>query len=96
MSYEIKLGTRATSQLKKLDLHIKEIVKRKLRDNLTLNPHRCPLLSGKYSSLRRIAFSTPGGEYRAIYTIREDKKRVVVLFVGARENFYKEFERYLS
>ena len=48
--YEVKLEIRATRQVRKLDPHIKEVVKR----------------------------------------------RVVVLFVGSRENFYKELQRYLG
>ncbi|MCK4618112.1 hypothetical protein KAT45_04320 [Candidatus Aerophobetes bacterium] len=67
--YEVKLGTRATRQVEKLD------------------PHKHSFLSDKYSGLRRVAFSTPAGE---------DKRRVVVLFVGSRENFYKELQRYLG
>jgi len=28
--------------------------------------------------------------------VREDKKRIIILFVGSRENFYKELQRYLE
>ena len=94
--YEIKLNTRATRQVRKLDPHIKEIVKRKLKEALSLDPYKYSFLSGRYSRLKRVAFSTPGGEFRAVYTIRENKKRVIVLFVGPRENFYKELQRYLG
>lgn len=95
MNYEVKLNRRATRQSRELDPHIKEIVKRRLREGFTLDPFRYPLLSGEHSGLRRIAFSTPGGEFRAVYSVREDKKRVIVVFVGNRENFYKELQKYL-
>ena len=94
--YEVKLGTRATRQVEKLDPHIKEVVKRRLRKALTPDPHRHSFLSDKYSGLRKIAFSTPAGEFRAVFTIRENERRVIVLFVGSRENFYKELQRYLG
>ncbi len=94
--YEIKLNTKAARQIRKLDPHIKEIVKRRLKETLSLEPYKYSFLSGKYSGLRRVPFSTPAGEFRAVYTIREDKKRVIVLFVGSRENFYKELQRYLE
>jgi mRNA-degrading endonuclease RelE of RelBE toxin-antitoxin system len=94
--YEVKLGTRATRQVEKLDPHIKEVVKRRLRETLASDPHRYSFLSGKYSGLRRVAFSTSAGGFRAVFTIRENKRRVVVLFVGSRENFYKELQRYLG
>jgi len=94
--YEVKLGTRATRQVEKLDPHIKEVVKRRLREALAPDPHKHSFLSDKYSGLRKIAFSTPAGEFRAVFTIRENKRRVVILFVGSRENFYKELQRYLG
>jgi len=96
VSYEIKLNTRATRQIRKLDSYIKEIVKRRLRGALSSDPYRHSFLSGKYSKLGKVAFSTPAGRFRAVYTIREDKKRVIVLFVGSRENFYEELQRYLG
>lgn len=92
--YEVKLNTRATRQVRKLDPHIKGIVKRRLRESLSSDPHRYPFISGRYAGLRRVAFSTPAGEFRAAYTVREDKERVIVVFVGSRENFYKELQRY--
>jgi len=94
--YEVKLGARATRQVGKLDPHIKEVVKRRLREALASDPHRYSFLSGKYSGLKRVAFSTPAGEFRAVFAIRENKRRAVVLFVGSRENFYKELQRYLG
>lgn len=94
--YEVKLNTRATRQVRNLDPHIKEIVKRKLKEALSSNPYKYSFLSDKYSGLRRVAFSTPAGEFRTVYTIRENKKRVIVLFVGPRENFYKKLQQYLG
>ncbi len=94
--YEIKLSVRATKQSKKLDTHLKELIKRKIKKALASDPYKYPLLSGKYSGLRKVVFSTPGGEFRAVYTIREDKKRIIIAFAASRENFYKELRRYLS
>ena len=96
MSYEVKLNTRATRQVRKLDPHIKKVVKERLEETLGSDPYRYPFLSGRYSRIRRFAFSTPAGEFRAAYTIREDKRRVLIVFVGPRENFYKELQRYLG
>jgi len=33
------------------------------------------------------------GDYRAIYLINEEKKQVVVLFIGNRKNVYDDFSR---
>ncbi len=84
MSYEIKFGTRATKQIKKLDFYIKEIVKEKLRNALTLNPYRYPLLSGKYSDVRRIAFSTPAGQF----ILFEKIKRELLFFLQDQEKIF--------
>jgi len=54
VSYEIKLNTRATRQVRELDPHIKEIVKRRLTGALSADPYRHSFLSGKYSKLRKI------------------------------------------
>ena len=50
--YEIKLNTKAVRQIRKLDPHIKEIVKRRLKETLSLEPYKYSFLSGKYSELR--------------------------------------------
>jgi len=55
VNYEIKLNTRATRQVRKLDPHIKEIVKRRLRVALSSDPYRHSFLSGKYSKLKKVA-----------------------------------------
>ena len=96
MSYEVKLNARATRQVRKMDAHTREVDKRRLREALGSDPHRYPFISGRHSGLRKIAFSTPGGEFRAGYTVGEDKKRVIIVFIGPRENFYKELQRYLG
>ncbi|MCD6256495.1 hypothetical protein J7J45_00350 [Candidatus Aerophobetes bacterium] len=54
--YEIKLNTKAARQIRKLDPHIKGIVKRRLKEALSLEPYKYSFLSGKYSGLRRVLF----------------------------------------
>ena len=38
--------------------------------------------------------SHAGVQYRAIYDIEKNKKEVLVIFIGSRENFYKELKRF--
>jgi len=35
-------------------------------------------------------------EYRIVYDINDEKKQVVIIFLGTQENFYKELRRYLE
>ena len=37
-----------------------------------------------------------GIQYRAVYDVAKDKKEVLVIFIGSRENFYKELRRFLA
>jgi len=45
VSYEVRLNRRATRQSRKLDPHIKEIVKRRLKEGLALDPFKYPRLA---------------------------------------------------
>ena len=95
MSYRIEFERQAFQQLKKLDPQICKKIMERIRD-LKENPRRFPLLSRTLTGFRKIALGTPGGEYRVVYTIDEELKAVNIVFVGPRENFYKELQRYLS
>ena len=34
--------------------------------------------------------------YRIVYDVSDERKEVLIIFLGTRENFYKELKRYLS
>jgi mRNA-degrading endonuclease RelE of RelBE toxin-antitoxin system len=53
------------------------------------------LLQGFSPGLRKIKIFHAGVQYRAVYDIAKDKKEVLVIFIGSRENFYKELRRFL-
>jgi len=63
---------------------------------LKKDPYRCPLLSGTFTGFRKVALGAPGGEYRIVYVLDEKLKAVNIVFIGSRENFYKELQRYLG
>jgi len=73
-----------------------EFEKLALQQLKKLDPHKYPLLSGILASFRKIALGTPGGEYRIVYALDEKFKAVNIVFIGSRENFYKELQRYLG
>jgi len=41
--------------------------------------------------VRRFAFYTPAGKFRAAYTVRGDKRRVIVAYVGPGRTFIRSF-----
>lgn len=95
MSYRVELERKADRQLRKLDPQIAGKLLERIRV-LREDPHRYPSLSGAFPGFRKIAVGTPGGQYRIVYTIDKKLKAVNVVFIGSRENFYKELQRYLG
>ena len=95
MSYNVFLSNKAGKQYKKLDLHIRDKIKSKL-NGLKKHPHKAFTLSGKYAGLRYQKIVHKGVMYRIVYDISEERKEVLVIFLGTRENFYKELKRYLG
>jgi len=58
MSYEVGLQPRAVKNYNAFDEHIKIKVRQKL-EPLKDNPQQYPLISGRFSQLRKIRISTP-------------------------------------
>ncbi|MBC8499264.1 MAG: type II toxin-antitoxin system RelE/ParE family toxin [Candidatus Atribacteria bacterium] len=95
MSYRIEFERRALQQIKKLPPQICRKVMEKIR-TLQENPCRYPLLSTAFSKLRKVVVGASGGEYRIVYALDSKLKLISIVFVGSRENFYKELRRYLD
>ena len=95
MSYNVFLSNKAGKQYKKLDSHIRDKIKSNL-DGLRKHPHKAFTLSGKYAGLRYLKIVHKGVMYRIVYDISEKSKEVLIIFLGTRENFYKELKRHLD
>lgn len=95
MKYDVYLSPRAKKQYKRFDAHIKHEIRSGLLE-LEENPHqKGSLLQGFSHGLRYIKVFHAGVQYRAVYDQKDDKKEVLVIFIGSRENFYKELRRFL-
>ncbi len=94
MSYQVSLSKKAKKQYKNFNQHIQKKIKHNLQQ-LEEKPHEGFNLSGKYADLRYIKTTHKGVDYRVVYDISEDENLVLVIFLGTRENFYKELRRYL-
>jgi len=90
VSYRVLLHPRAARFLEKTDTSVRVRLKQSLQE-LKNSPER----KGerlKYSQFWRIRV----GDYRAIYEIEDEKKTVIVLFIGHRRDVYDEFSRLLD
>ena len=95
MKYRVYLSSRAKKQFKKLDNHIRRRINLELLA-LEENPsEKGHLLQGFTPSLRYVKIFHSGVQYRAVYDVEHEKKEVLVIFIGSRENFYKELRRFL-
>jgi mRNA-degrading endonuclease RelE of RelBE toxin-antitoxin system len=96
MKYEIFLAPRAKRQYEQFDRHIRNEIESRLWE-LEFDPHeKGSLLKGLKMELRYIKMSHAGVQYRAVYDIENNKKEVLVIFIGSRENFYKELRRFTN
>ncbi len=96
MSYGVFLSKKAYKQYSGLDHHIQDKMKSTI-SQLKEDPHKGYFFSGeKYRGLRYIKIKHKSGEYRIVYDINDKKKEVLIIFMGTRENFYKELRRYLG
>jgi mRNA interferase RelE/StbE len=89
LTFKVLLDPRAAKALKKLDEVTKERIKKALSE-LAGAPYEAgePLHPSDYWKIK-------AGDYRAIFEINNEKKEVIVLFVGHRKNVYDDFSKIL-
>jgi len=95
MKYDVYLVSRAKKQYKRLDAHIRHKLRNELLELEEDPSEKGSLLQGFSHGLRYIRIFHSGVQYRAVYDMKKDKKEVLVIFIGSRENFYKELRRFL-
>jgi len=62
------------------------------------NPYQNELLEPPFKEyrIRTAHFSFKGTSFRIAYKIYEEKKSVVILYIGPRETFYQKLKRLIS
>lgn len=86
MSYKVLLNKKSNSSLKKLEKQTKERIKKKLF-SLQNNPNLGkPLRYSNYFSIRV-------GDYRIIYEVLNNEKKILVLLIEHRKNVYIDLEK---
>lgn len=87
MSYRVLLHPKAVEFLKQANTRLRERIKAQLKEL-----ENSPREKGKrltQSPFWRLRI----GDYRAIYMIDEEEKRVLILFIGHRSEVYDDFSR---
>ena len=95
MKFDVYLSSRAKKQYKRFDAHILHKLKSELLELEEDPSEKGSLLQRLSRGLRYIKIFHAGVQYRAVYDISKDKNEVLVIFIGSRENFYKELIRFL-
>lgn len=87
MIFKVLLHPYAAKALQKLDQQNQEIIKKSLNE-VADDPYACgePIHSSDF-------WKTRTGDYRVIYQIDNNKKEVIVLFIGHRKNIYDNFSK---
>lgn len=86
MGYKLLLHPKADKFLEKSDGNLRRRIKKKL-ETLGSRPEAGKKL--KHSEFRRLRI----GDYRAIYEIKHEEEKVIVLFIGHRRDVYDDFSR---
>ena len=87
MTYVLLLHPKAAKELGEIDEPMRSKVKESLKE-LSIKPTKIgKLLRGSKYWILRV------GDYRAIYEVSDEEKKVVVLFIGHRRDVYDDFSR---
>ena len=89
MTFKVLLHPKAAKELQKIEKQIRTRIIESAKQ-LCENPDKLgkPLKQSDYWSLRV-------GDYRVIYEINQNKKQVVILFIGHRSKVYDDFSKML-
>jgi len=87
--YKIYLGKQAVKVIKRRG----EKFKKKINNILQLvtknpNPAQSERLSGELSFIHSLHFNFAGTMFRLAYVVDEKAKRITIVLIGPRENFY--------
>ncbi|MCD6088121.1 type II toxin-antitoxin system RelE/ParE family toxin [Candidatus Bathyarchaeota archaeon] len=87
MKYKIFLHPKAAEFLKNLSNPLRIMIKNRLRELEESPEEKGQHL--RHSSFYRLRI----GDYRAIYEINQEERKVIVLFIGHRRTVYDDFSR---
>jgi mRNA-degrading endonuclease RelE of RelBE toxin-antitoxin system len=91
-SYAIYSTPSGRRSFEKLPQEVKDYLLKELQ-GLKVDPLRGEKLKGVFSYLRSLHTRFKATDYRIAYEVIENKFEIVVHYIAARENFYKQLAR---
>lgn len=83
--YNVDVGPKASKFIRKQNQQIQQQIITKLRElEINPRPHGCKRLKGKHELYR-----VRTGDYRIIYTIKDNQLLVLVVQIGNRRDVYR-------
>ncbi len=89
--WQVHGSTRVAKLLESMDKAVHEKYRHAF-SRLAKTPRAGKLLKG-YDNVRTLPVTTPGGEHRIIYQIKQEEEVVYVVLVGKRESVYEILRR---
>jgi mRNA-degrading endonuclease RelE of RelBE toxin-antitoxin system len=93
--FEIFIASSAKKAAKKLSEEARVEAVRLCEDYISKYPFDAEKLQKPIDECRSLHFKINGVHYRIAYRIIKDKKRIDVVLIGPRENFYQRLKRVL-
>ena len=92
--YQILITKRGLKSKKKLNKEIKPKLEKEI-DKISKNPYKNELLEPPFRKygIRTAHFSFKGISFRIAYKVYEEKKQIVILYIGPCEIFYQKLKR---
>ena len=84
--FKLRYSETSLKQIKKLNPHLKPIVKAKI-EYISANPYTGKLLEKELSGY----LSFRAKRYRIVYKVEEDSKTIEIHYVGHRKDIYETF-----
>lgn len=91
--FSIKFSNPARKALKRLRKPLLDLLWETYLPNLKSNPLIGEKLKGDLKNFYKLEFTQSGVSYRLAYELLSKEKIILVLYLGTRENFYREFRR---
>ena len=93
LMYKDEYHPRIKKDIKKLDVSIRKIIKMQYIPDLLLSPCIGSLLSGDLSGIRSYHITINKQQYRIAYLLDEKNKKIFILMIVKREDFYTLLKR---
>jgi len=94
--FDVFITSSAKKAVKKLPKEVKKEIVELCKNYISKHPFDAEKLQRPLDECRSFHFKLNNVHYRIAYRIIENEKRIDVVLVGARENFYQRLRRVLK